>query len=485
MTSTSLRSNRGSVLLVALVFSGIVAIALTSYLQMARTAMQVSQRAFLANDGMNIAEAALEQTLWAFNQANAGSTTAWDTTYGWESGATADDKRRNFPNGSFSVSQNAQATAKVYVKYYNSTGIPQPVAIVQSTITPSQGMPIVKQVEIYMTRRSFFSTGLVARNGITFSGQNASVDSWNSDPDNDTTTAPIGYSTSVRQAHGSIATTSLTATVSVQNADIYGYVSVGASNVSAISLGTGGTIGDFSTPTGTMAAERIATNFTADLPLQGYPTVTPASAIITNIGTGNPKIVSGHTTLPRNQDNPADDGVYYYTFSQLDLTGNSSNKLVINSPAKVVFIMNTPSGSDSFQTAGSGGVQIDSGASLAIYTAGNVVLAGNGVANLNNEAYKFQIWGTNATAGAQTVDIVGNGDLRSIVYAPNASVYIRGNGEIYGAAVGNTANITGNANFHYDESLANYGGNNPFKVASWRELRSETERQRYTTLLNF
>jgi len=52
-------NQRGSILIVAMIFSAIIAICLTSYLQMARTAMTVSQRAFFANNTMNLTETGL------------------------------------------------------------------------------------------------------------------------------------------------------------------------------------------------------------------------------------------------------------------------------------------------------------------------------------------------------------------------------------------------------------------------------------------
>jgi hypothetical protein len=107
------------------------------------------------------------------------------------------------------------------------------------------------------------------------------------------------------------------------------------------------------------------------------------------------------------------------------------------------------------------------------------------VLNSNIQPVTCQIWGTNTTAGGQTVAIKGNGALSSIVYAPNANVTIAGNGDVMGAIVGYIDNIAGNAAFHYDESLANWGASNPFQISKWRELVSATDRATYATQLNF
>jgi hypothetical protein len=57
-----------------------------------------------------------------------------------------------------------------------------------------------------------------------------------------------------------------------------------------------------------------------------------------------------------------------------------------------------------------------------------------------------------------------------VVYAPNADVQVNGNGDIMGAVVGAVVTFTGNAAFHYDESLAYEGDDTPFTVTRWREL---------------
>jgi hypothetical protein len=113
-----------------------------------------------------------------------------------------------------------------------------------------------------------------------------------------------------------------------------------------------------------------------------------------------------------------------------------------------------------------------------------VRLAGLGVQNANGATTAFQIWGTNTTAGGQTVAVSGNAGLTGTVYAPNATVSITGNGDVKGAIIGDTITLNGNGNFHYDESLANVGGNNPFRVQKWRELVSASDRAVYASYFN-
>lgn len=76
-----LRSSRrrGSVLIVALLFSLVIAISLASFLNISTQASQLSYRTFYQGVAMNIAESGLEQALWEINK---DSSYAWS---GWES----------------------------------------------------------------------------------------------------------------------------------------------------------------------------------------------------------------------------------------------------------------------------------------------------------------------------------------------------------------------------------------------------------------
>jgi hypothetical protein len=88
---------------------------------------------------------------------------------------------------------------------------------------------------------------------------------------------------------------------------------------------------------------------------------------------------------------------------------------------------------------------------------------------------------TNTSPGGQSIQIAGNGDLRSVVYAPNADVKINGNGNVMGSVVARNIALTGNAAFHYDESLARSASDTSFGVQTWRELTSEAARAAHTS----
>ena len=70
----------------------------------------------------------------------------------------------------------------------------------------------------------------------------------------------------------------------------------------------------------------------------------------------------------------------------------------------------------------------------------------------------------------------GNGSLTAVVYAPNGDVTLNGNGDMMGAVVARNITLTGNAAFHYDESLADFGADMPYGVVRWRELDQADDR---------
>jgi hypothetical protein len=60
-----------------------------------------------------------------------------------------------------------------------------------------------------------------------------------------------------------------------------------------------------------------------------------------------------------------------------------------------------------------------------------------------------------------------------------------GDGDVSGSFVANTITATGNAAFHWDESLADETVGNPYGMSKWREITSSTDRAVYSTLMSF
>jgi len=495
-----LESKRGSVLIVAAIFAIILAIAVAGYLQVARTSMKLANRSFYLNAAINLTDIGLEQALWSMNHSNwtgAGFTARGeDHPSEWQG---------TFPSSSpyyYQLAPGVTGQVKVWVNAGGTT----PQAVVKATITLSDGTTLIKEAEARMKSRSYFVNGLVAKQSITFSGNNAEVDSWNSDPNNSGT--PVPYSAGVAHDHGAVVgcTSVLVDSIAVSNANIYGYVAVGGHTLGDISVGPQGVVGPYGTPNGTIDTTRVTFDFTTSFPDVSAPTQDSTGEPLTGANTNTLAAITNTLTLPRTDahgnilDNVASDGTYYYSVSSISLSGHAALSVTgpldahgQHTPAKVVITVLNSIGT-TVSVSGQAGITIGTSSSLAMYTAGNVSISGNGVANgtsTTNQPINFQFYGTLPAAQTppyQSISIVGNGVLSGVVYAPNAAVSMCGGGnqgQVLGAMVGNTISLTGNSVFHYDESLANFGGSNLWTLSSWDELARASERNAYATVLNF
>ncbi len=474
--------SRGSVLIVSLILCAVIGISLASYLQLGRTGLEISNRALYSNAAMNLAENGLEEAMYAINKTVADSTYSWSGN-GWDTASPvpAGDARRRLPaSGSYSFAQGATGTVRVYVIGYASTA---PRALSRGTVTLASGQVIEKWVEVRLRRTSKFANGLVAKDSILFKGNNASVDSWNSGWDPDNPSAPLtAYSAGVRNDNGSVGSISVAVdAVLVKQADVWGYVSTGGTDPTS-TVGTNGSIlGDGSTydpatwTKTTVDPSRVATDFSASFDAVAIPTYDYDLAAVSN-----------NLDLPRGGDTPRSDGKYYYRASSVSLTnkmlratGNKKVVLVVDGGVSV--------------GGGSGTIRVDTGSELAMYVGGNVSIAGMGATNgtpsnpssgpteaeCQPPAF-FQIYGTSTTS--QSFDITGNGALSGVVYAPNADFTFNGNATILGSVVAESITATGTAVFHYDESLGNFGGDNPYRISLWKEVTTAADRSAITVL---
>lgn len=443
-----LRDRRGAMLIVAMLLAAVIALMLGSYLNLNLNSARQAFRSFQGYAAINLVEAGAEEALWSFNRASEGQANAWS---GWTTGGTA--AWRKFSD--FEFTANTTGWVKAYVGNTAPASGDSPKIVVLASVNPATGASVTRMMELTLQKRSWFANGLVARKSITFNGNNTSVDSWNSDPDGDPDTAPIEYSEDVRNDEGTVASNEVDNTAALINqADIWGYVFTGGAQPQ---VGVNGSIRGAATPDGVMIdASRIATDFNAEFQTIAAPT---DGITIPTVGAvlGLPGVATKWRT------------------HSISLSGNQTLTIL----GDVTLVLTAPSGSSALSMTGNAKLIIPAGSSLTLYAEGDVKVAGKGLSNANVQPVTARFWGTNPTLGAQLLHIAGNGDLRAVVYAPNADVKINGNGNVMGSVVGNTITLTGNAEFHYDESLADFGDNAGFSISKWRELLTPAERAVY------
>jgi len=179
----SARSERGTVLIVALVLAAVIGVSLVSYIKLSTTSLRLSQRSFFSESANHLVEAGLEDALYCFNQMGSGVAVdvAWTTAMWNKSGVTA---KRTMPT--FPLDQGSSAVVKIYVNGYDGS-IPSPIVVAKATITPFEGRPIVKIIQITLRKnQGLFASGVVAKNKVEWNGH-LIADRWVSNATNSPT----------------------------------------------------------------------------------------------------------------------------------------------------------------------------------------------------------------------------------------------------------------------------------------------------------
>lgn len=441
ITNSRLGSKRGSVLVVALILGIGITLAIGSFIALTVNTSKLSQRSFHANSCVNLAEAGLEEAMYALNNSN---WTGWATH-----GSGFDNKYKMISNVDLGQGMRGQTMVVVF----NATISPTPTIVSEGKSFPSIGPVIAKQLEIKVRRKSFFATGMVAKDTITFTGGNAVLDSYDSD-DPLYSTGGL-YDSAKRKDTGTAGSASIAVdSVTISNSDIWGYVATGGAPPS---VGPTGSIKGNDTPPGVkIDPDRITTDFSANFEsVTDIPTSFDIEYVAGLVGTSDYTLGTTSTSTS-----------IYAAF----IANNSSHTITINGDVTMV----VPNDIDIM-----GNFVITTGSSLTLYVEGDMDVAGIGLTNVDGLPEDLIIYGTNSTVGGQSITLAGNAAVHAAIYAPNATVELKGagsGGEMSGSVVANDIVVTGNYEFHYDEALRDLGGGNPFSVGSWRELVKAADR---------
>jgi len=441
--------------------SSIISISLVSYLQLSNTTLKIASRSFLSNSAIYISETGIElaMTCLTNNQVNGVALdTAWSSSV-WTKNTTTHIATATFPTAApnyFPLPANARGVVKVYVENYDLAG--DPFIVAKSIITPGDSGPVInKYLKISLARRSLFTNGLVAKDSITWVGH-PEADSWNSAA----ASRAVAYSVGVRTANCTVGCVNGNINLG-SGGDVFGYTKTGTSGITS-----GGSVHGLGTTT--HDATRVTTDFSAN-----FPAITLPSPSLTHTLARVP------TTLP-GASGAASDGRHYFSWSSA-LGGITGNTTITGN---VTITMTGRASADAIRLTGTKTLTINSGASLTLYTDGDISAFGNGIANTST-AEKFQIHGTATAAQFQTITVGGNGNLIAAIYAPNASVQLKGggsSGNVMGSIVAKSISMNGGTNFHYDQALGNLNGGG-YRTSRWQELQTAAERAPYVTLLNF
>lgn len=420
---------KGSVLLIATLFSAFVAALVAIFLKLALGELKLADSSYMHNALLNLCEGGAEQAAWCLNA---------DDWSGWTKSGEYTVRRETeigLGNG-----KQGQVTMIVF--------LPDtfPIIFAEARVNLPNGRTLQKQVRMELLFRSPFANGMTAKDGIRFVGGNAYVDSFHS--------ALGPYYSATRRDNGSVGSVSVgTDSVDIGNAEIFGFAATGGADPA---VGSQGRIVGFDTPPGVkIDSNRVSTDFYAEFPNVDAPSTLGATTSLP----GTLEIGSPLATSPT-----------VYSLSGM-IIKNTKN-LVIKGPVVIVV-----DGDIDVK----GQITLEPGATVEMYVSGDLTIGGKGVVNETNVSQNFLIVNTNTTEGATEVKLHGQGALTAAVYAPNSIVDFKGGGggvgTMYGAVVGQNVFMNGNYNFHYDEALADFLlGKRTFRLADWREIWKAEER---------
>ncbi len=300
---------------------------------------------------------------------------------------------------------------------------------------------VSRRIEAVVRPVSSFNQAIMGVSTVDMTNQNIVVDSYDS---SDPTKSTNGlYDVAKRQENGDVATNGNL--IEAGNAHIYGDVATNSGAVSGAANVTGVERDDF---------------YQEPIPV-GAPSWTSYNSTVTTVATT--------TTLTANSTPGA--SVARYQLNAINMNGGKILTLAGNPDGSPTYIEIYVTGDISF--TGTSQLVVQPGVTAKIYFKGNIDIAGNGVLNTNNQPSDFQLFGIQPTDGvSRHVNLGGNGQIISAVYAPDHDVAINGggtNGHVFGSVVGKTVIMTGVTNLHYDERLATIGVINNYKIVSWFE----------------
>ena len=451
----------GNTIFLALVMTALVGLVLACYLNLVHSQNYSTMRSQAWNSSIPIVEAGLEEALSHLN--THGSTNllcdGWTFTFGKYVMQRSIGSNyyvvsiTNFVSGATNLAPVIESRGFVVLPVLTASGA-GPVFATAGVAQPvSQFMGRGVRVN---TRLDFiFTKGMVAKDQIDMNGNNISSNSFDSSDPNYSTGG--AYDPSKVKDNGDIATNStLTNSVNVGNANIYGKVTTGPNGT--VAVGNQGAVGSKAWQNaGNKGVQPgwVDDDMNVDFPEVKLPFnggyFAPGSGTVN--GTNYDYVLTGGN----------------YQMSSLSMS--SSAKMYITGDA-VLYV------TGDFSMTGQSSIQLASGASLKLYVGGaSGAIGGNGIVNSGNSS-KFIYYGLPSNT---RLSFDGNATFTGVIYAPNAAFALNGGGnrgrdytyDFIGASVTKSVRLNGHYSFHYDEALAKTGPFRSYIINGWNEMTPE------------
>src|SRR4051812_20923727 len=182
------RSRRASVTLMALCMTTAMGIALSSYIALCLQSTRVSSRQLQKEKARELAAVGLEEALWALNQDN------WSSSGPANSAAWATVGANRTITLSYTLDTQITGTVAVTVANYAATGPTWPTVTSSATLSLPDGEVASNTLQAGTSPAPLFGNAIASSDSYVSFVAGGTVDSWNSDPDNDSATASVAYS---------------------------------------------------------------------------------------------------------------------------------------------------------------------------------------------------------------------------------------------------------------------------------------------------
>jgi hypothetical protein len=437
---------RAAAALVALTLTAALGVAVGSYLALITHGYRSGTRQFLNDRANELTQTGLEEALWALNQNNWASSGPGSNTPWTSSGTT-----RSVTLDYGSLGNGATGQVVLAIDNYAATGPTWPTVRVTVVVTQSDGRKITRTLQADTNPAPLFGNAIAsAEAGVAFEA-GGTVDSWNSDPDNNPATAAVPYSFTAGNAANYAAVVAGrddgSHGVVLTQAQIRGYVATFGEPVDFSVSGSppGRVLGPASASTVTVDSARLGRS--AFVPIAPVFAVTlPATSGASYGGLlGNVlALVSALLSAPSSVE-------VYKVNGNLTIMGIPllSPNLTVDRPLKLIV-------DGDLTISGAGKITITTNGSLEIFVAGDCTIGGNGIDNQNVQPARCAVYAT-STSTTNSLQYMSSASFRGVIYAENKPIDIQQNATFYGALLsrrqirfttGATAPV-----FHYDTAL--------------------------------
>lgn len=439
---------RGSITLVALCLTTVLGLALGSYLALCSHSAQLSGRSASHERTHQLAQSGLEEALWALNQgawtgSGPAGTAVWATT-GADRTVTL-----TYPLS------NPAATGVVTLRVanYASAGPTWPTITSTASVTLDGGQTSTRSLQATTAPAPLFGNAIASENSyVSFVG-GGTVDSWNSDPDNNAATPAVAYAFTAGSAANHAATIAARGNggygVILNQATVRGYVATfglpvsfstsGSPPAKVLGPATPAGVNVDSSRLGRSAFVPLSSVFSINLPPIGGANY---GGLINNVLA----LVSGLLSAGPGVDT-------FKTSGDLAILGLPlvSPSITISRPTKLIV-------DGDLSISGLGQITVTATGSLELFVTGDVSIGGFGINNQTGDPKKLAVFCTSSST-SDALEYTTTQDFRGVICSEHKPIDIRQNATFYGALLSSQyvrfSNSATSPVFHYDTALRN------------------------------